>query len=244
MNNNFGIKGFISASLVDWPGKICSILFLAGCGFRCPACHNPALVLNPGSLPDYPLEEICRSLSNRSKWIDGVTVTGGEPTVRNNLPYLLGILGEYGVKIKLDTNGSNPQMLEDLICSGLIDAVSMDVKAPLDSAAYSAVAGVSVDIQLIERSLLILRDSPVEVTFRTTVIPGLVEEPELARIRDALGEAPRFIIQAFRSTETLDPSFMQIREFDRLHLDNMRARFEASAPNKMAGRKQVCGGLS
>ena len=80
MNSNFGIKGFISTSLVDWPGKICSVVFLGGCGFRCPACHNPTLVLNPGSLPDYPLEEICRSLSNRSKWIDGVTVTGGEPT--------------------------------------------------------------------------------------------------------------------------------------------------------------------
>ncbi len=156
MNNNFGIKGFISTSLVDWPGKICSVVFLAGCGFRCPACHNPKLVLNPGSLPDYPIEEICRSLSNRSKWIDGVTVTGGEPTARKDLPDLLRILREYGVKVKLDTNGSNPQMLEDLIRSGLIDAVSMDVKAPLDSTAYSVVAGAPIDIEVIKRSILLL----------------------------------------------------------------------------------------
>ena len=244
MNINFGIKGFISTSLVDWPGKICSILFLAGCGFRCPACHNPTLVLNPGSLPDYPLEEICRSLSNRSKWIDGVTITGGEPTTRGNLPHLLRILRECGVKIKLDTNGSNPQMLDNLIRSDLIDAVSMDVKAPLDSAAYSAVAGVPVDIEAIKRSLLLLLRSPIEVTFRTTVIPGLVEEPELARIREALGDAPRFIVQAFRSAETLDPSFAQIREFDRLRVDNMRARFELPAPDETADRKRACGGLS
>ena len=244
MNNNFGIKGFISTSLVDWPGKLCSVVFLAGCGFRCPACHNPALVLNPGSLPDYPLEEICRSLSNRSKWIDGVTVTGGEPTARKNLPHLLKILRKYGVKIKLDTNGSDPQMLEDLISSGLIDAVSMDVKAPLDSAAYSSVAGVPIDIEVIKRSIALLLRSPIEVTFRTTAIPGLVEEPELARIKEALGDAHRFIIQSFRSTETLDPSFMQIREFDRLRVDNMRERFESPAPKQIAGRRQACGGLS
>ncbi len=244
MNNNFGIKGFISTSLVDWPGKICSVVFLAGCGFRCPACHNSRLVLDPGALPDYPLEEICRSLANRSKWIDGVTVTGGEPTGRRNLPHLLRILREYGVKIKLDTNGSNPQVLEDLIHSGMIDAVSMDVKAPLDSIAYSAVAGIPVDIEMIKRSLWLLLRSPIEVTFRTTVIPGLVEEPELARIRETLGDVPRFTIQSFSGTETLDPSFAQIREFDRLRVDNMRARFEVPSPNETAGRKQACAGLS
>jgi pyruvate formate lyase activating enzyme len=242
MNSNFGIKGFISTSLVDWPGKICSVLFLAGCGFRCPACHNP-LVLDPGSLQEYPLEAICRSLASRSKWIDGVTVTGGEPTGRKNLPNLLRILREYGVKIKLDTNGSNPQMLEDLICSGLIDAVSMDVKAPIDSSAYSAVAGVPDDIETIKRSIRLLRRSAIEVTYRTTAIPGLVEEPELARIREALGDVPRFIVQSFRSTETLDPSFAQIREFPLLRVDEMRARFELPSPNEIAGQKLACGGL-
>jgi pyruvate formate lyase activating enzyme len=135
-------------------------------------------------------------------------------------------------------------MLEDLICLGLIDAVSMDVKAPLHSAAYSAVAGVPVDIRIIKRSLLLLLRSSIEVTFRTTVIPGLVEEPELARIREALGDVPRFTIQSFRRTETLDPSFARIREFDRLRVDDMRARFEVPAPNEVAVQKQACGGLS
>ena len=244
MNDNFGIKGFISTSLVDWPGKLCSIVFLGGCNFRCPACHNPKLVVSPEAVPDYPLEQICASLANRSKWIDGVTVTGGEPTTHKNLPHLLGILKKYGVKIKLDTNGSNPQMLEYVIDSGLIHAVSMDIKAPLNSTAYSSVAGVPVNMDLIERSIRILRSSSIEVTFRTTAIPGHVEEPELAQIREALGDVQRFIVQSFRSTETLNPSFSRIREFDRLRVDKMRARFETAPLNKTSIRNQACGGLS
>jgi pyruvate formate lyase activating enzyme len=244
MNNSFGIKGFISASLVDWPGKLCSIVFLGGCNFRCHACHNPKLVVNPGAVPDYPIKEICAGLSNRSKWIDGVTVTGGEPTTHRNLPHLLGILREYGVKVKLDTNGSNPQMLKSLIHSCLIDAVSMDVKAPLNSTAYSSVAGVPVNIDLIKRSIRILTGSGIEVTFRTTAIPGHIEEPELAHIREALGDVQRFVVQSFRSTETLNPSFSRIREFDRLRVDEMRARFETPTLNKTSIRNQGCGGLS
>jgi pyruvate formate lyase activating enzyme len=200
--------------------------------------------VNPEAVPDYPIEEICASLSNRSKWIDGVTVTGGEPTTHRNLPHLLGILRKYGVKIKLDTNGSNPPMLKSLIHACLIDAVSMDVKAPLNSAAYSSVAGVPVNIDLINRSIRVLTGSGIEVTFRTTAIPGHVEEPELAQIREALGDVQRFVVQSFRSTETLNPSFSRIREFDRLRVDEMRARFETPPLNKTPIRNQACGGLS
>ncbi len=240
---NFGIKGFISTSLVDWPGKLCSIIFLGGCCFRCPSCHNPTLVIHPGSLQDYPLHEICRSLENRSKWIDGITITGGEPTIRRNLPDLLRIFRKYGIAIKLDTNGSNPEMLEELICSGLVDAVSMDVKAPLDEVSYSAVAGGKVDIKLIKKSLNLLRRSSIEVTFRTTVIPGFVEEPELAQIKEMIGDVPRFTIQTFRNTKTLDPSFSKIREFPRERVDEMRDRFESPARDKISSLKNACGGL-
>jgi len=242
-NNQFGIKGFISTSLIDWPGKICSIVFVGGCGFRCPACHNPTLVLHPDSLDDYPLDEICKSLANRSKWIDGVTVTGGEPTIRKNLPDLLRIIRGYGVNIKLDTNGSNPGMLADLIRMNLIDAVSMDVKAPLNSTAYSAAAGVTVDIHAIKSSIQLLRRSSMEVIFRTTAIPGLVEEPELESIKAALGDVPRFVVQSFRRTETLDPSFAHIPEFSRIRVDDMRERFEIHSSNSLTSQKQACGGL-
>jgi len=230
MTDNFQTKGFISTSLIDWPGKICSIIFLAGCGFRCPACHNPQLVVGPDSIPDYPLEEILSHLYRQQNWIDGVTVTGGEPTIRRDLPDLLKELRECGLKIKLDTNGSNPSMLKHLAHAGLIDAVFMDVKAPLSVEHYSKVAGVAVDTRMIRRSVEILKSSGLEVAFRTTIIPGLVEEPELESIRQSLGSVQRFIVQPFRSRETLNPEFAGIGEFTLERLEAMRARFEVPAP--------------
>ena len=151
MDDTFRIKGFIPTSFLDWPGNLCSVIFLGGCGFRCPACHNPKLVLEPGSLPDYPLREILRNLDARGNWIDGITVTGGEPTIHESLPNLLKFFRQRKLKIKLDTNGSNPSMLEALINRGLIDAVSMDIKAPLTSEEYSRAAGVRVNLAAIER---------------------------------------------------------------------------------------------
>ena len=155
MTDTFRIKGFIPSSFIDWPGKICSIIFLAGCGFRCPACHNSRLVLGHDSIPDYPFSEILNHLQSRKKWIDGVTVTGGEPTIRRDLPDLLMKLRDCGTSIKLDTNGSNPSMLKYLLHAGLVDAVSMDVKAPLTSAHYSKAAGVPVGIRVIDRKSVV-----------------------------------------------------------------------------------------
>lgn len=242
MRRFFGIKGLISTSLIDWPGKVCSVIFLAGCGFRCPTCHNKTLVTDLDSVPDYPLGEILQSVSERKDWIDGITVTGGEPTVRKNLPDFLALFRTLGHKIKLDTNGSNPEMIERLIAQGLIDAVYMDVKAPLTNEAYSAVAGIRVDIEAIKRSIKILKRSGLEIAFRTTVIPGLVEEAELESIRDSLGEIRRYIIQAFRNSETLNPEFGGIAQFDQGRIDEMRRRFEAPARVPFMPNQYACVG--
>lgn len=223
---NFNIKGFISTSLVDWPGKISSVIFLGGCGFRCRACHNAQLVLHPDSLDDYPLDEILAYVRQRSQWIDGVTVTGGEPTLQRSLPLLLARLKETGLRVKLDTNGSDPSAIARLARSRLVDAVFMDVKAPLDPVSYTLVAGVPVNPAVIRRSIHILKDSGLEVVFRTTVVPGLVEEPELERIREALGKVDTFIVQPFRSSETLDPKLRNADEFTLDRVEAMKARFE------------------
>ena len=230
MTPQFNIKGYIATSMIDWPGKICSVIFLGGCGFRCPACHNFQLVLDPRSVADHPLEDILEQLRKRKNWIDGVTVTGGEPTVRRDLPDLLKLLRSAAGKIKLDTNGSNPGMLGRLIDQGLLDAVFMDVKAPLNALDYTAVAGVPVDPRIIRRSIAILKSSGLEVVFRTTVIPGLVEEPELERIRESLGKVPRFIVQPFRSVDTLNPEFSKKKEFDLERFERMKSRFEIPLP--------------
>ena len=236
MNMNFMIKGFIRASMVDWPGKISSVIFLGGCGFRCPTCHNRELVLHSESFPDYPVERILRELADKKGWIDGVTVTGGEPTHSAGLPDLLTLLKRHGHKVKLDTNGSRPATLARLIADGLVDAVYMDVKAPLTQTEYSKVAGVRVDPRAIRRSIRILNDSNLEVVFRTTVVPGLVEEPELARIRRALGNAKRFMIQAFRNRDTLSTSFSGIKEFGLDRVERMRGLFEMPSPGLLTDR--------
>jgi pyruvate formate lyase activating enzyme len=226
MAERFHIKGFIPVSMLDWPGRISCVVFLGGCGFRCPACHNSKLVLEPESMPDLSLERVLEYLEGRISWIDGVAVTGGEPTLRRNLPDLLHIFRSYGLAIKLDTNGSNPPMIERLLAEGLVDAIAMDVKAPLTRQDYSAVAGVQVDPRTIAQSIGILRSSGIEITFRTTVIPGLVEEPELARIRECLGHVSRYVIQPFRNLDTLDPSFALLEPFSARRFEEMQGMFE------------------
>ncbi len=229
--NNHGIKGFIPASMIDWPGKICSVVFLGGCGFRCPFCHNSRLALKPESFPDFPLEEILACWEKKSGWIDGVTVTGGEPTSRKDLPGLLAIFRSKGLKIKLDTNGSNPEMLDRIIGAGLIAGVSMDVKAPLTVKDYSKVSGVGVDPERIRRSIRIIESSGIDATFRTTVIPGLVEEPQLAAIRSELGDVARYVVQSFRNGDTMNPEFSDIKEFSRERVERMQRIFEVPSPD-------------
>lgn len=233
----FRIKGFIPVSLLDWPGKVCAIVFLGGCGFRCPACHNPRLVLEHRSMPDVALEDVLAELEDRRGWIDGITVTGGEPTASAGLPELLAILKTTGLKIKLDANGSNPSMLQALIQRRLVDAVSMDVKAPVAEEEYARVAGVPVSPQVIARSIEILKSSNVEVTFRTTVVPGLVEEPELQLIRDFLGDVGRFHVQPFRNRETLDPTLAHVAPFTPERFERMQQLFEVPSPTYSSRRK-------
>jgi pyruvate formate lyase activating enzyme len=226
MKDGFNIKGFIPVTFVDWPGKVSAVVFLGGCGFRCPACHNHVLVTNPGSMQDYPLDAMLASLKSRRQWIDGVTVTGGEPTDRKNLPELLKRFKKLGLTIKLDTNGSRPKSLERLIKDGLVDAVSMDVKAPLTPSEYSLTAGVPVDVSVIQRSIDLLRSSGLDITFRTTIIPDLVEEPELAKIRRTIGRDAQYILQPFRNMSTLDPAFQTKEEFPLERFETMRLMFE------------------
>jgi pyruvate formate lyase activating enzyme len=235
--NHYGLTGFIRNSFLDWPGKICCVVFLAGCNFKCPACHNQQLVVKQESTQNYPLGDVLDYLNGKKDWIDGITVTGGEPTIRKNLPDLLKILRAAGPKIKLDTNGSNPAMLAHLINSKLIDAVAMDVKAPLTSSEYARLAGVPVDLRLIRRSIQLVKESGLETIFRTTVIPGYVEKPQLEAIREFLGDVPRYIVQSFRNKETLDPSFSRIEEFPLARVDDMKKEFEipsSSAISRLA----------
>src|SRR4030043_620779 len=163
------IKGFLETSFLDWPGKLCSVLFLPYCNFRCPYCHNHPLVFHPEQYATISLEDILSRLHSLKNWIDGVCLTGGEPTLHADLPSLIQEIRRHGFLVKLDTNGSNPAMLENLINAREIDFVSMDVKAPLDSFSYHRLTGLSIDINAILRSIEILKRGEVEHEFRMTV---------------------------------------------------------------------------
>lgn len=220
------IKGFLPLSMLDWPGKVTSVIFLGGCSFRCPACHNHGLVLAPERFKDQPLKQVIGFLRERTKWIDGVTITGGEPTCHEGTPELISKFRDLGLSVKLDTNGANPTMLGYLIQKCLVDAVSMDIKAPLETGLYSKLAGVSVNLLNIKRSIHLLKSSGLSVFFRTTVIPGFIGENELDRIKDELGSVPRYSIQRFRNIDTLDPEFRQIPDLDLESFDALQLKFE------------------
>ncbi|MGB9627746.1 MAG: anaerobic ribonucleoside-triphosphate reductase activating protein [Thermodesulfobacteriota bacterium] len=215
------IKGFLETSFVDWPGKICSVLFLPHCNFRCPYCHNHPLVFHPEQYETIPLKEILDHLQPLREWIDGVCVTGGEPTLHNDLPRLIQEVKRQGFLIKLDTNGSNPKMLEDLIKMRGVDFVSMDVKAPLDLFRYRRATGTSIDLQLILRSIEILKASQVEYEFRMTVVPGVHQEEDIKLLGKQLRAGRKLVLQNFNPENPLDPSLKNVRPYDEKRLREM-----------------------
>jgi pyruvate formate lyase activating enzyme len=208
------IKGFLETSFVDWLGKLCSVLFLPHCNFRCPYCHNHPLVFHPEQYPSIPLEDILERLHSFRDWIDGVCITGGEPTLNKDLPPLIQKIKRNGFLVKLDTNGSNPQMLEALTEAGEIDFVSMDVKAPLDHSSYRRSTGLSIDLSLILRSIELLKQGRVEYEFRMTVVPGLHTEEDVKRLGGQLRAGRRFILQNFNPENPLDASLKNILPYD------------------------------
>ena len=208
------IKGFLETSFVDWPGKISSVLFLPHCNLRCPYCHNHELVFHPEQYSTFSLGDILKRLLSFRGWIDGVCLTGGEPTLHADLPFLIQEIKRLGFLVKLDTNGSNPQLLEQLVAEKKVDFVSMDVKAPLDSFRYSRAAGLPVQLKPILESIEILKRGKVDYEFRMTVVPGLHKEDDIQTLGNQLRAGPRFILQNFNPENPLDPSFKDIAPYD------------------------------
>ena len=208
------IKGFLETSFLDWPGKLCSVLFLPRCNFCCSYCHNHSLVFYPEQYRSVPLEDILSRLRTMGGWIDGVCITGGEPTLDVDLASLIRMIKRDGFLVKLDTNGSNPRMLESFMKAKEIDFISMDVKAPLDPFSYRRSTGLSVDLNLILRSIEILKRGDIEYQFRMTVVPGLHKEEDVKRLGDQLRAGPRFILQNFNPENPLDPSLRDILPYD------------------------------
>ncbi len=207
------IKGFLETSFVDWPGRVCAMLFLGGCNFRCPFCHNHPLVTAPQRITSIPFGKVSRSLSAFRNWLKGVCISGGEPTLSPALPGLLTRLKEEGWPVKLDTNGTRPEVLEALIADGLVDMIAMDVKAPLIAEKYERCAGVPVDLARIRASIDLLRQSGIDHEFRMTVLPGLHSEEDVRLWSKTLGPRSKRKLQNFSPKSTLKPDFASAKGF-------------------------------
>lgn len=205
-----GIKGFVETSFVDWRGRIASVIFLGGCNLRCPFCHNAPLVNDPHGLEDLPWGEILERIQALEDWVDGVCITGGEPTLHPRLEDLVAAVGRLGFGVKLDTNGTRPEVLASLIAKGLLEAVSMDVKAPLRPEVYARCAGVPhVPLEAVRESIRLLAEAPVEVEFRTTVVPPLLDEGDIEELARTLPPWIPFRLQAFRPERILVPDILR-----------------------------------
>ena len=209
------IKGWLETSFVDWDGKIVSVVFLPNCNFRCPWCYNVDLVLRPKKLKTIPFYKIEVYLKQNKEFIDGVCITGGEPCLHKDLPELCKKIKELGFLVKVDTNGSNPEALQDLIFKKLVDYVALDIKAPLDFEKYCQASGVRNEklFAAVKKSILVLKGSGIDYEFRTTVVPGLHTAEDVKEIAHQLRGAKKYALQNFVPGRTIDPAFKDKKPF-------------------------------
>ncbi|MCS7233679.1 MAG: anaerobic ribonucleoside-triphosphate reductase activating protein [Synergistetes bacterium] len=203
------VATWLETSFIDWDGNITAVLFTPGCNFRCPFCHNHEIVFYKGE--GAPLEEVLESLEKYKEWLDGIVISGGEPTIHEMLPDAIKMIKEKGWKVKLDTNGSNPEMIELLLKEQLVDYIAMDIKTSFDK--YEKVTGVKVNKEAILRSIKILLPLEGKVEFRTTVVPHAVSAEDIREIRKIIGSRAKYVLQAFSPENTSNPFFKNLKPY-------------------------------
>ena len=221
------IKGFLETSFVDWPGQVCAVVFLPGCNLRCRYCHNHELVLHPERLGDWNIDDIMARLRKMRGWIDGVCITGGEPTLHLHLADLCRLFKREGFRVKLDTNGTRPRILRDLLRSGLLDYVAMDIKAALNERSYRELCGRPADIHAIRESIGLLKRSCIrslDHEFRLTALPQFHSQEVVCDLAWELRGASRFTIQNFSSANPLDETLRAAAPFGQEELEQLRWR--------------------
>ena len=217
------IGGIQWTTLLDYPGRVAATVFTAGCNFRCPFCHNPELVLPDRVSKGRTLlgESFFSALRDRRGFLDAVVLSGGEPTVQPDLPEVCQRIKDLGYLVKLDTNGTMPDVLAGLLHDHLIDYVAMDLKAPLED--YSQLTGVPVRKETIRRSIDLLQSEAPAHEFRTTVAPGLTAE-DLIRLAEEVDGSPAYWLQAFRvpvGKGLVDDSCLERGTLDRADLETL-----------------------
>lgn len=200
------ICGLQKTTLLDFPGHIAATIFLGGCNFRCPYCHNSSLLKNDVTAL-YSMKEVLSFLEKRTSVLEGVCITGGEPTLQPDLMLLITEIRKMGYLIKLDTNGYFPSRLKELCSLGLLDYVAMDIKSSRER--YKEAVGISaLDISLIDESVSFLMENPVSYEFRTTVVKGLHRQEDFISIGRWLKGCSKYYLQNYvDSKQVLSPGF-------------------------------------
>ncbi|HSV96648.1 MAG TPA: anaerobic ribonucleoside-triphosphate reductase activating protein [Spirochaetota bacterium] len=205
------IKGIHKTSLIDFPGRICSVFFTGGCNLRCGYCHNPELACNSGSLRLYSNDEALGFIKKRRGFIDGVTISGGEPTISRNLESFIGAVKEMSMAVKIDTNGLNPEVVARLVDKALVDYIAIDIKTSPQK--YDFVVGRQVDFSRVIETVETVKSSGLEYELRTTCIPKYVKLEDFGSIGAALGRVKRYYLQQFVADVTLDESFHNLKPY-------------------------------
>lgn len=219
-NRNMKIGGFQKFSLIDYPGKICAIIFTQGCNYRCGYCHNPELVEPKLFSPLIPEEEIFSFLEKRKGKLEAVEITGGEPTLQPDLFEVLRKIKAMGYLTKLDSNGSNPEVVQKAVGLNLVDYLAMDIKAPLGK--YRSVINSNIDLNKITRSIKLIMNSGLDYEFRTTVVKSQLKKDDILKIGEMIRGAKLYILQRFTPAKTLDPRFLKEETYSEEEFENFK----------------------
>ena len=204
------IGGLQKVSLIDYPGLICATIFLQGCNFKCSYCHNPELV-DTRFQPCIKENEVLDFLNTRKGKLDAMVVTGGEPTIHDDLESFIKKIKKMGFAVKLDTNGSQPQVIKTLLDEKLLDFIAMDIKAPLEK--YKSVVKVPVNADSIKESIQLILKSKITYEFRTTIVESQLEEKDILQIEKLISGAKSYALQKFVPAKTLDKKFLKEKSY-------------------------------
>jgi len=223
------IGGLQRVSLIDYPGLISAVVFLQGCNFKCSYCHNPELV-DPGLFqPCLRENDIFEFLDTRKGKLDAVSITGGEPTLQDKLPAFIKQIRKMGFAIKMDTNGSQPKVIKNLLAENLLDFIAMDIKAPLEK--YKDIVKAAVKPDAIKESINLILKAKITHEFRTTIVKSQLGENDILQIGKLIAGADRYVLQNFVSTKTLDKKFLKEKPFSDEKLQKIKIRLEQQIPS-------------
>ncbi|HPN54388.1 MAG TPA: anaerobic ribonucleoside-triphosphate reductase activating protein [Candidatus Moranbacteria bacterium] len=225
------IGGFQKLTLIDYPGAIATTVFTVGCSFRCPFCHNPELVKRGALGVEYSQKmekEFFAHLEKRKGKLEGVCITGGEPTVQPDIIEFIQKIKNLGYLVKLDTNGTRPDVLKKLLDQKLLDFVAMDIKHQIKK--YDKATGVKGDKKRIKLSVGLIMNSGVPYEFRTTVVPGIHEEKDFLEIAKWIKGARAYYLQEYREKIILDPKLKKKTKGRTLDLKKIKKDIEKYFP--------------